>query len=278
MYALVAYILVTTTVELINNPDATRAWEGFDETAQENVGNYYFVYAIPLIMTVCTTLLYRYKQWSLRLLLIALLIGQLFFLLYAQYTLSVIAAIIGVFTAMFANIRHTYSKAIVVVAGIFSVALLPSILQFAMEHVPSEQMATRLEELYAFFSSGDSSGYNLNGRLSLYGKTLEAFLNSPIWGNRYLPFDGHGTFLTVLGDLGLLGAVPLYYMYFRARTRVSFWIGEGGKQFWPVFLVLFLTGLFNPIHAALPIMLTAWFIVPLTLSLTSSDKGGEENA
>lgn len=277
MYVLIAYVLIVTLQELYVNPNVTRSWEDFSEKAQGNVGGYYFVYAIPIVITVCTMLIFKTKKVLLKVLLIALIIFQIFFLLMAQYTLSLIVTVAGMAYEIYVNIKYDRNKVIVLMIGVVLVISLPSILKFAAQRVPSEQMAVRLREVYSFFTAGDSSGYNLNSRLTLYKDTFLAFLNSPFWGNRYLDFDGHATFITVLADLGLLGGIPFYYMYFHAKKRASTIISDNEKLFNPVFLVILLTGFTNPIHAALPLMLTAWFIAPMTVSMVYNIKGEVEN-
>ena len=126
-------------------------------------------------------------------------------------------------------------------------------------------MSIRLYEIYYFLVGGDATGYNMDGRITLYTESIKAFLKSPFWGNRHLDFDGHATFLTVLSDLGLLGGIPFYYLYFSSRKRVRIIINDKGNYYGPVFLMLLLMGFTNPIHTALPLMYVVWFLVPLSI-------------
>ena len=126
-------------------------------------------------------------------------------------------------------------------------------------------MSIRLYEIYYFLIGGDTTGYNMQGRMTLYIDTVKAFLTSPILGNRSLDFDGHATFLTVLSDLGVLGGVPFYYLYFSSRKKVKKIINDRSESFKVIFVMLFLMGLTNPIHTALPLMYVVWFLAPLTI-------------
>ena len=145
---------------------------------------------------------------------------------------------------------------------------LPYIIEFFAVSVTTGGMRTRLLEVAGYFS-GESMGYNLNGRITLYKDTIKAFFDSPIIGNSSLKFDGHATFLTILSDVGLLGAIPFYWMYFSSRKHVNFILENKTQErcFLLTFLAVILTGFVNPIHAALPLPMVAWFFVPLACTI-----------
>jgi O-antigen ligase len=128
-------------------------------------------------------------------------------------------------------------------------------------------------ELYSFFTSGDTSGYNLNGRFTLYGKSIEAFLNSPIIGNRHLDFDGHATCLTVLADTGIIGGIPFYYLLISMNKRMKALLSENAKNFLPAYFCLLCMGFSNPIHNSLPLAFAVWFIVPLIIDTLIKHEG-----
>ncbi|UOX72351.1 hypothetical protein [Enterocloster bolteae] len=141
------------------------------------------------------------------------------FLLIAQYTLAVFAAIVGML--FFLMIHYSGSKKIVILSIVIIglLPLVPSLIKLAADTVPSESMSIRLYEVYSFFMWGDGSGYNLSGRIELYEKSIIAFFRSPIWGNRSLNFYGHATFLVIPAMLGLMGAIPFYYVYFHSYKK-----------------------------------------------------------
>lgn len=263
---LLIFVIINTLIELTKNPNITRSWGREPEKAGENFAGYYFVYAIPLTIILCTCGIANYKNGFIKFIFLALIIFQLYFLLYAQYTLSVIASVIGITYEIIVNTKTKNSKLIALSVCVVGIVTLPLILKIAARYVPSEPMSIRLTELYNFLTSGNSSGYNLHGRMELYGKSIQAFLKSPIWGNRKLDFDGHATFLTVLADIGLLGGIPFYYLYFHSFKFVNQILGENRKYFKPFFIVLLFMGFTNPIHSALPLMFTMWFIVPFGIS------------
>ncbi len=264
-YVLIAYVMLITMQELIINPNVTRAWAGFEESSENNVGNYYFVYAIPFTIAISTMVACKTKKIVLKVIMVTLVIYQIYFLLLAQYTLSVLISIIGICAEIYCNTKLGRKKTILVFVFAILAILSPWLFKMAASHVPSEQMSIRLYEIYYFLVGGDATGYNMDGRITLYTESIKAFLKSPFWGNRHLDFDGHATFLTVLSDLGLLGGIPFYYLYFSSRKRVRIIINDKGNYYGPVFLMLLLMGFTNPIHTALPLMYVVWFLVPLSI-------------
>ena len=109
--------------------------------------------------------------------------------------------------------------------------------------------------------------------MELYKKSIIAFLHSPIWGNKSLDFYGHATFLVIPAMLGLLGAIPFYYVYFHSYKKIKKNLGKNAKQFMPIFTVLLFVGFTNPIDAALPLMFVTWFLAPLVIEqLCGSDE------
>lgn len=271
-YIMVAYVLIITMRELIVNPNITRHWEDFAETSMDNIANYNFVYAIPFVIVLCTMILCKTKKIILKMVMVALIVYQMYFLLLSQYTLSIIISVIGMCLMIYFTSGGGIKKIIVVFFLMIFVFSLPSIIKFAAIRVPSEQMSIRLYEIYYFLVGGDTMGYNMNSRMTIYQETFKAFLDSPVWGNRQLEVSGHATFLNVLGYLGLIGGIPFYYLYFQAKKITGKLINEQSKEFMPFFIMLLLMGLTNPIHAALPLMYVMWFLVPLSIKLYNECK------
>lgn len=264
-YAFILYVVTITMRELFVNPDITRAWAEFEESSTGNIANYYFVYAIPFTIAISTMIVCKSRKALVKVIMIFLIIYQMYFLLLAQYTLSVLIAIIGICAEIYCSSHLSQNKIFLMFLFFVLAVMSPWLFKTAASHVPSEQMSIRLYEIYDFLSGGDASGYNLNSRMTLYKDSIIAFLKSPVLGNRSLNFDGHATFLTVLADLGLLGGIPFYYLYFSSQRKVKAFINEKGNNFTVIFIMLLLMGFSNPIHTALPLMYVVWFLAPLTI-------------
>ena len=265
LVAIVGYVIVNTTIELLVNEDATRSWANFEEQAENNVGTYAYVYAVPMIITALVSqCMRRQKMWQ-KLLIIALIAFLFLFLTLAQYTLALLISCAGVALQLNFSIRKTAYKVLLWLFFAVLLLFLPNILRFLAENIQSEQMQDRLTELAAFFDSGDTSGYNFNGRLTRYIETIKAFFRSPIWGNRSLPLDGHATFLTLPADVGLLGAIPFFAIIHWCVNRMKSLLPYVRKEFIPLVVCYVLMGLTNPIHSALPLSIAMWLVAPLIL-------------
>ena len=72
--------MFVTMRELEINPDITRSWDDNIETASENVAGYYFVYAIPIVVSVLVMLVIKAKNFLQKTALIIFIVYCFFFL------------------------------------------------------------------------------------------------------------------------------------------------------------------------------------------------------
>ena len=273
---MIAYVMFTTWMFLLENPNATREWENFEDNADKGVANYYFIYAIPMVISVITACYVKLKGYA-RFVSVFAIIASLIFLVNAQYTLSVLISIIGILVQIFQSMRKKTSRVFFVLFVILLIPFVPMLLKIAMENIKSEQMTIRLSEVYDFLTGKGAGGYNLNGRFTLYWRTIKAFFESPIIGNRNLPFDGHATFLTVLSDMGVVGGAPFYTLVCVAVNRINRELGERKLQFLSVVFMYVLMGVTNPIHASQPLGLATWFVAPLMIETIFMNEGEGNN-
>ena len=264
--ALMVYVIVTTWIYLIEHPGAIKEWSGDTDLINRDLASYYFVYAVPIIISVISIIMLQFKGIP-RLISIVLVILGIIFLVNAQYTLAILIAIIGVLFQIFRNIHSRLNKILFALVSIAVSLFLPQILAYAIRIIPSQQVSLRLSEILDFLVGRGADGYNLNGRLTLYGNSIKAFLQSPFVGNRRLDFDGHATFLTVLSDTGILGGIPFYALLISICRHMKKQLGTHQAQFSVIIIMFCLMGLTNPIHASLPLGLTTWFLAPLTIEL-----------
>lgn len=266
--AMIFYVIVKTFNELSVNDTASRAWSNFTEMEEQNIGTYNFVYAVSVCIPASFALLINTKNVQKRIGIGLFLIVGFVFLVMAKYTLSLLISSALCYLAIFLGTKKKLTKVIALIITPALLMFLPYIIEFFAVSVTTGGMRTRLLEVAGYFS-GESMGYNLNGRITLYKDTIKAFFDSPIIGNSSLKFDGHATFLTILSDVGLLGAIPFYWMYFSSRKHVNFILKNKTQErcFLLTFLAVILTGLVNPIHAALPLPMVAWFFVPLACTI-----------
>lgn len=271
MAVIIIFVLFQTAQVIAADPDALRHWEDFEELEDENVGNYYFVYSIPIIIVAISVCISKFNIIG-KIISLCAIVGLLVFLVFAQYTLALLIAVIGIALQCFCGLKSWYAKGVLTFVLILFAFFIPDILIFVYSNVPSVQVAVRIREIYDFFTTGSLSGYNLGGRLTLYWKSIVAFLKSPIIGNRRLSFDGHATYLTVLADTGIIGGIPAYGMLFSVNKTIKKLLGENGKRFFPIFICYLLMGFTNPVHSSLPLSFAMFFIAPLMINTVYENK------
>lgn len=274
---LMVYVIVTTWIFLQENPDATREWENFEENSTQGVADYAFIYAVPILLAVIAVFMSNSKGIMKWIALVLLLVGILF-LVSAQYTLAIMIAVIGVLLQVLRNMRSPVGKVLFGFGILVAALCLPQILMLAIQNIPSEQITTRLTEVHAFLTGKGMDSHNLGGRMSLYGRTLEAFFKSPIWGNRRLSFDGHATFLTVLSDTGILGGSVFYILLATVCKIIKKQMGKCRKQYDLIIIMFVLMGLVNPIHASMPLGIATWLLAPLSIQLMIKEDPIDEKA
>ena len=59
--ALYAIVLYNTFTVILQDPDAVRHWEEFADSEDENIGNYYFVYSVPIVIVGISVCMARLK-------------------------------------------------------------------------------------------------------------------------------------------------------------------------------------------------------------------------
>ena len=279
---MILYVIAQSLEELATNATASRVWGEFAEMSEKNVGTYNFVYAVAIALPAVFALAQYVKKWPIKLLLFALFVLGIVFLVQAQYTISIIITVVLCFASLLLGAKRLVTKAVVVAVCPLLFILLPDILTFVATHIVGESAGIRLLEIAEYFT-GEAVGYNLSGRLTLYQQTLKNFFAHPLFGNATVDYDGHATFLTVLADLGLFGGIPFYYLYFSMRKHIGLLLDKNKvmvRCFMFSFLAVILTGFLNPIHAALPLPMVAWFVIPLAVGVllneTEKDDGKME--
>ena len=273
--AIIGYVMIQTFEELAANDTATRVWTDFSAMENKNIGTYNFVYAVSVCVPTLFALLLNVKKGVHKFVLAIGFIVGFVFLIVAKYTLSLLITVLLCYVAILVSAKKRLTKVITLIITPAFLLFLPYIIEIFALRVATGSMQIRLLEVAGYFS-GESMGYNLNGRLTLYKDTLDVFLSSPLIGDSSMKFDGHATFLTVLSDNGLLGAIPFYWLYFSSKKRVNAILQDPvmEKCFFLAFLSVILTGFVNPIHAALPLPMAAWFVVPLLVAVCLRKKEG----
>ena len=271
---LYAYVAIITFKELIIHPGLIHSWQELDIEVSDNIASYYFVYAIPLIITLLF-LIMNGKTVMQKFIIICIIAFLFYFVFLAEYTLAILITAIGLMVALSMNLNdNKVLKIFYLMIIIFILIFMPNILEFLATHIKSHSISLRLMELREFFVSNSAEDtYNLRGRLNLYLESFKAFLHSPIIGNRRLSFDGHALFLTILADVGLVGGIPFFYLLFSSIKKVKFYLGERKSDINPPLMCLIITGFTNPLQKSYPVSLAMWLLIPLIILYFSRNGG-----
>ena len=154
-FLLILYVEITTRTALEINANVTRSWGNYsDELRKLNIGHYGFVYSIPIVIALLSITFFKSRPVIVKSTTAVLIITQMSFLLIAQYTLAVFAAIVGML--FFLMIHYSGSKKIIILSIVIIglLPLVPSLIKLAADTVPSESMSIRLYEVY-FFLCGE---------------------------------------------------------------------------------------------------------------------------
>jgi hypothetical protein len=267
---IIAFVVYNSFLELANNPHAARLWSNFDEVKNRNAITYEYVYAISALIPLLFFCMLRVEKYITKIILIVPILILFNLLIAAQYTLSILLAIICCMICVCVNYRNIYFLILSVLAGIVMAVTLPYLFTWLSTTFESKTISIRFYEMAQLLKGNDiSSNGDLADRISIYKNCFIYFFRSPIWGNMQVPFNTHSTFLGVLCDLGIIGTVPVYYLSFSMRKRVNtIDMNESVKTgFAPVYAAWVLLGFLNPIHAALPLNMVVWFLAPALLHI-----------
>lgn len=258
------------------NPLAGRSFgmgqSGIDD--DDWIAPFYFVYGIIFVALLCL-FFYKYStKWNqLKIFALFLFLFWAYFIIKAQFTLSLITTILA-FLYMryyFSKLQSSNGMRSIIINIVFVICVILS-LDVLVVILP-EALSTRMSE-FVVLSSGEemtSESSDMMYRVSLYTDSILAFWESPIIGHRFLNFDGHATGFYVLAQLGLLGGVPIYFGWFKIRKIVMQLMGNVGYAYTP-FFVLFLLNIFtNPVHASIPLCFFLNCFIPLSILYYQND-------
>ena len=267
--ALFSYVVVHSTVVFFSGEGTARKWGTFSELKAENVATYFFVYAASALIPSLFGFLRKNKNRALQIATIVYILLLYVCLFSSQYTLAIVIPTACIILSVVRS-QKKERQILFLFIMLFVLVLTPVILSLLVNVIsPENQIRSRLMSVIEVLRGEvDSNNYNhLEGRLTLYRKCLQYFFKSPLIGNRTVPFDGHATFLTMLCDLGLLGVIPGYTLYFSSRRAVRSIVKN--KKLYSLwffsFLSLMITGFVNPIHSAEVAAYSVYFIGPALL-------------
>ena len=244
------------------------------------VGGYGFTYSTLFVALLFTYAILFYKK---KFLYVLLLFVECYFLLKAQYAISILLYIVGTAIMFFLKILESKYKSIAIVffpvLTLFGVILLIYLLLPLLTKTKLGFISSHINDLVELFAGRLLLEDQKFQRLPLYAKSLESFINNPILGVGYIEEEigkyeiigRHSTFFDYLAKWGIF---PNFFMYLSMAcffNQVFNYLKQEKNIF--VFVVIYLLlSIVNLSHTP-EVMFTINVVVPLSLTLFKQDNG-----
>lgn len=193
----------------------------------KGVSGYGTIYSIVIALPLLAVRLSQKKHFFYNLLLIAVLI----YLVYSSsFFIALFTMVIGLVFLLFLNANRVlklFLIPVIFVVGIFmfNPIVLHDVIMNIADKIEIYELSARFKQIADFIKYNDDTGAALL-RLSLYKKSIDAFLMYPITGIYLFAPDyslsGHSALLDILGGTGLVGFVPfILFLYYSLRISLS---------------------------------------------------------
>ena len=215
--------------DIMRNMVVISAWGGIEEVRKYwRVGVCSYSFA-QIMMCLPPVLFHRFLMTKRILLKVTFLVSS-FFVLYFVYASQItttfflcVLMIILVLATQSMSMRNTMLWIIVVAfVGIIS---YDHILHFLADYFDIDtEIGAHAIGAYQFITEGGASSdaYDVDGRVDLYGLSLNVFYNNPIFGNTIDKIGGHNFLLDNLARYGIVGCIPLFlFFYHRFSTTIK---------------------------------------------------------
>lgn len=236
------------------------------DDAEVDLQGYSYVYAFTFLIITCLALFRKARAKVVKYFSAAAVAYFVYFLFKAQFALAFVTTFISCLYLYYVTTRNRHYRVLVIIGLVALYFMLPSILEYFIELTrDSNVLNVRLREIYDSLTGNHSHNSDMQARFDLYRKCIEAFLYSPIWGNRYLDFNGHSTFLLGFAYLGIFGGTFICYTFYRAAKFVKAQLGDNYLYYKPLMLQLILMGITNPIQSCPSNFIMLFFVCPLLI-------------
>lgn len=258
---LLIFAVVESTLSMLAiNEKISKSGMGISNDLNEKaIGGYSFVCSISILSTSLYYVFVKSKILLFKLAAIFLTMFSLFFIVKAQYSIALIASVLGIISSIFLFLKREF-RFISVFLLILLYFSLPIILDYIINIVEGD-VQLRMIEVKNFIETGDLGDDDMAARMGLYSKGFVSFFDSPFWGNYKLDFNAHSTFIEILASLGVIGALPLFRCIKETFNMLSSFVDARLVTMLAVAFIFM--GLTNPIHASLPLNMILWFVCPL---------------
>lgn len=268
----VLFVVIRTAIELIVNPGVARLLahaevDGIntDYLRLQNIGGFGHAYGVVFIIVA---LAFCYKKTfpkKNKILILVLIVCGLWYIYLSEYFLALVLSLLGIVISFVMGVKDSKSKVLIIIICIFSLFLLPSVLS-GLASITDGEISRKFYEVSQSLSNGSVQGVSSQARENVYRMSLNAFLQSPIWGLRgdsvlYSSVGGHSTILDFLGQTGIIGfSSYVLYVMFIFNTIHNYSI-----EYKTVFGLYIILGLLNPTMTMYEMSGFIYLFVPLLL-------------
>lgn len=261
-------LLMTAAVKIAEiNPDILHSMnQDVLESAGISFQGYNFVYAFTFLVITSVIIFQHSNKMVIKLLSVAAIVYTIYFMSKAQFALSFVTTAISLLYLYYISAKNKTNRVFVVLALGALMLLLPSIMEYLVS-VTSDLgvLNVRLREISESLSGNHSGQSDMQARFELYGKCINAFLQSPIQGNSYLPFNGHSTFLLAFAYLGIFGGLFICLLFYKGYKNVCYVLNSKSLYFKPLMCQIILMGITNPINDSPSNFIMLFCICPLLI-------------
>jgi O-antigen ligase len=215
-----------------------------------NIGSFSFIYALVLLIPIIVFAIKDklIKRWIGLIVLVVMSMA----IIYSDYTTALLfmvisIAILFVFPKKLETKHFVILSIVILFVFLVGSSLIVAFLGKLGEVVGSEVVSDRLEELSSYTeNSSDYLEGDIEARSDFYMKSINSFLESPIWGSSTARLGGHSFVFDNLGQFGLIGLVAMLlmfraiYKHFFVPFRPQKWYGHVLFSFFVAIALAFL--------------------------------------
>ena len=223
--------------------------------------------SIILFRTIYTQ---RGKKWLL-LIALAFLLTGVFVVVRSLFMIAILMMLTGCVLVFFYGKRRWFLKAsVALIVGliVFVTSYSVVITQIGSFENGGEFLTERTEEVYHTIIGNQGRAHDLNARNDLSLISISTFLKNPLFGINHEVSEFDSVQYTMVGDhsewidnLALYGVFSLLLLAFLIKSAKF-----GSLQSTTIYIMYFITGLFNPIWY-FPQNVVVFFFLPILFSL-----------
>lgn len=231
----VGIILVTSTLFTIRATnfysDALRARDTMELRGEEEyllgTPGYAIIYGLALLFPIFLQKCKDEKGKSRWFYIISTMMIA-YMIIASQFATASILALIGTIVFLFfyfkGNTKLIFFFVVTTVVVFVHGFELDSLILSSLSNKVDGTWSVKLQDMADSLSSGDFMG-SLLSRTDLYGKSFQAFLESPLFGKLSKPTNnlgGHATAIDTLGLVGIVGFIPLMFTVWFQYKRMKY--------------------------------------------------------